>query len=1120
MLGRSTAIRDTRPTAESSLPASMIRVLGPLEVEVEGSIVALGGARQRAILAVLIASVPDPISTDALITAVWGDDASPGTRASLHTHVSQLRQLFGRRIVFDRGSYRFDVDPSTIDANVFVETLNQARSGVATDPAAVSTTLRALLAGWRGRPYADLIDVPGLEPEVRRLEALRLEAVELRVEADLASGHAADLVAELEALAEDNPTRERFALSTCSPCIGRDVRRMRSRHTGGPNATWPTSSASVHRRNSRISSCASSNRTRRCRPGSPHQSPIDWHSWSQTLKDRHRSGTDSPQAMAAALTTHDAIIQEEVERCGGRVFKHTGDGILAALPDAVAAADASEGIQTRMARADWGDVGELRVRIGIDFGEAEQRGGDFFGPPLNRAARLCAIAHGGQVLVSSAAEHDVTANAQAGLQVHHLGEVNLRGMATPERVAQLVFVGLPADFPDLRVEADLDLDSRSGLMSLPGYEVRDRLGEGAFGVVWRAYQPSVGREVAIKVIKPEFAADPSFVRRFEAEARTIARIAHPHIVPLIDFWRAADTTYLVLGLLPGGSLDDAMRGTRLDASTSRRILAQLASALDHAHSQGIAHGDLKPANVLLDGAGNAYLSDFGIAARLINSEILRSVSSASQYRAPEEPVTGPTPAADRYALGTLARQLLGQSPDLEPVLARATAANPADRYESAVAFVREVESTMGGDATEVEEATVSRNPYKGLRPFDEGDAADFYGRNDLVSAIFTALRRHRFVAVVGPSGSGKSSVVRAGVVPRLASGEVDGLERSLVITLTPGPSPVDALFRALAAADDPHSSSPKIANLVGRLALDGEPVLVVDQFEEIYTLVDDPETQSLFIDLLVEVMNNGGRVLATLRADFYDRPLGDERIAPLIRDGQVTVLPPTRDELIEMVTAPARAVGLRWEPGLPQRIVEDVAHQPGGLPLLQYALTELVERRAGDLLTSTDYQRIGEVTGALANRAEAIFAGLGPSRQFAARQIMLRLVTVDEDTDDTRRRVRRGELESLDISSSDLDYVLHLFTSERLLLADRDPVSRAPTVEVSHEALLREWPRLRYWIDDQRESLVLGRRFRAAMRRMGGERRRRRLPARRQPARLLRRLGRDLVAHPRRAELL
>ena len=1058
-----------------------IRVLGALEVETGDGILGLGGPRQRALLALLVAQVPNPITAEGLITGIWGEDAAPGTRSSLQTYVSNLRQILGGRVGFDRGAYRLDVDPAAIDANVFVETLVAARSRVATDPEGASTALRAVLAGWRGRPYADLIDIPALEQEVRRLEALRLEAVELRVEADLASGHDADLVAELEALAEEHPTRERFRAQHMLALYrsGRQAEALRayrrtetylSEEIGvAPARELQDLELRILEQDDSLAAGISTPVTHRL-------------AFLVTDIEGSTSRWDRfPQAMAAALTTHDGILREEVARAAGRVFKHTGDGILAVFPDAVAAADAAEGIQTRVARANWAEVGELRVRIGIDTGEVEERGGDFFGPPLNRAARLCAIAHGGQVLVSAAAEREVTATATAGLQIRHLGEVSLRGMATPERVAQLVFVGLPADFPDLRLDAGSALDGRSDLMSLPGYEVRDRLGEGAFGVVWRAYQPSVGREVAIKVIRPELANEPSFVRRFEAEARTIARIAHPHIVPLIDFWRSAESAYLVLAMLPGGSLLDAMRGSHIEAATSRRILAQIASALDHAHSHGVAHGDLKPANVLLDGSGNAYLSDFGIAARLLAPEFLHSVSSAPQYRAPEEAATGPTPAADQYALAVLARELLDGEPEVEMVLARAAAGDPGDRYESAVAFVRDLDTAMGGDVTEWEEVTVSRNPYKGLRPFDEGDTADFYGRDDLVAAILTALNRNRFVTVVGPSGSGKSSVVRSGVVPRLASGEVEGLMRSLVITFTPGANPVDSLMRALAPASDPQLTSAGIASLVAQLALDGEPLLVVDQFEELYTHVDDSAIQRQFVDLLVEVMENGGRVLATLRADYYDRPLGDERIARLIRDGQVTVLPPSRDELIEMVTSPSRAVGLRWEPGLPHRISEDVAHQPGGLPLLQYALTELVERRAGDLLTGSDYGRIGGVTGALANRAETLFADLTPPQQSAAHQIMLRLVTVEEDSDDTRRRVRRGELESLEISTADLAHVLDLFTSERLLLGDRDSVSRAPTVEVAHEALLREWPRLRGWIDDQRESLILGRRFRAAL---------------------------------------
>jgi DNA-binding SARP family transcriptional activator/WD40 repeat protein len=1057
-----------------------IRVLGPLEVVVDDRILALGGSRQRALLALLIADSPHSILTEQLIGGIWGEDASPGTRSSLQTYVSNLRQVLGGKILFDRGSYRLDVDPESIDAATFVEALEGARSRLTTDPEGVSADLRSVLATWRGRPYADLIDIPGLEPEIRRLEALRLEAVELRVEADLAVGHDADLVAELEALAEEHPTRERFRAQHMTALYrsGRQAEALKAyRRTEtylaeelgvSPSRELQDLELRILEQDDSLSAGISTPITQRL------AFMVTDIEGSTTHWDRF------PQAMAAALTTHDAILGEEVDSAGGRVFKHTGDGVVAVFPNAHAAAVAAEGIQNRVAREDWEDVGELRVRIGIDAGEAEERGGDFFGPPLNRAARLCAIAHGGQVLVSAAAEREVTAIAPAGLQIRHLGEAKLRGMATPERIVQLVFVGLPADFPDLKLDADPTLNGRSEPLSLPGYEVRDRIGEGAFGVVWRAYQPSVGREVAIKVIRPELAADPSFVRRFEAEARTIARLAHPHIVPLIDFWRSADTAYLVLGLLRGGSLADALETSHIEESTARRILAQVASALDHAHSQGVAHGDLKPANLLLDGGGNAYLSDFGIAARLISSRSRSYVSSAPQYRAPEESTTGPTQATDRFAMGVLARELLNGSSELEPVLARATSLDPGRRYESALAFVRDIESALGGEVAEFEQVTVARNPYKGLRSFDEGDAADFFGRDDLVAAILTALRRNGLVAVVGPSGSGKSSVVHSGAVPLLVSTAVEGLERAIVVSLTPGATPVDTLVQALAVAGGGRSAS-DVAGSMERLSIDGVPVLVVDQFEEIYTHVDDIDTQRQFVDLLLEVIEKGGRVLITLRADYYDRPLGDERIAGLIRDGQVTVLPPTRDELIEMVTAPARAVGLRWEPGLPHRIVEDVAHQPGGLPLLQYALTELVERRGSDLLTATDYERIGGVTGALANRAEALFGGLTPAQQSATHQIMLRLVTVDEDGGDTRRRVRRSELESLGLAPGDLDDVLETFTTDRLLFADRDPVSRTPTVEVSHEALLREWPRLRSWIDDQREALILGRRFRAAM---------------------------------------
>ncbi len=1065
-----------------------IRVLGPVEVLVEGEPAALGGPRQRALLALLVAAAPRVVSVEGLAEGVWGEEPSAGARSTLQTYVSNLRRSLGDIFVYERGGYRLAVETDAIDAVRFVAELEQARTRVATDEAETALRLRHALGLWRGRPYADLVDVPGLDGEVRWLEELRLEAVELRIDAELAAGRHGVLVAELEALADQHPTRERFRAQHMLALYrsGRQAEALRAyRRTESFLADELGVDPSRELQDLELAILAQ------------EESLLEGVGRAVTqrlgflvtdIEGSTRLWDQFPQAMAGALATHDRVLRVAIEGAGGRVFKHTGDGMLAALPDGVAAAGAAEAIQRGLAAAEWGEVGELRVRVGIDLGEAESRGGDFYGPPVNRAARLCALAHGGQVLVSSAAHSELTASASAGLQVRQLGEYQLRGAATPERVAQLVFVGVPAEFPDLRVEADATLDERPSMVSLPGYEVRERIGQGSFGVVWRAYQPSVGREVAVKVIRPEFCSDPAFVRRFEAEARTIARLAHPHIVPLIDFWRDPDGAYLVLGLLPGGSLEDALASGPVDSAAGRRFLAQVGSALDHAHSQGLFHGDLKPGNVLLDGAGNAYLSDFGIAARLLDSQMAVSLSSAPHYRAPEEPDTGPTPATDLYALGVLAGELLEGTPELESVLSRASAPNPADRFEAAGEFLSALDGVLGAEPAG-EYRPVSRNPYKGLRAFDEGDAVDFYGRAELVSAVLAAVAKRRFVTVVGPSGSGKTSVVRAGLLPALAGGAIAGSETWFTTVLTPGPNPIEALAEALEQVSDhpvDHADLEHLPVVLDRLRgdEDSEVLLVVDQFEELFTLVEDRVQRERFVELLVaavEDQRSHVRVVTTLRADFYDRPLEHDGLGRLVRDGLVTVLPPTRDELVEMITSPARAVGLRWEPGLPHRIIEDVSGQSGGLPLLQYALTELVERRTGDLLTGGDYTRIGRVAGALAFRAEAIFSQLTAAQQKVARQVMLRLVTVDENSDDTRRRVRRVELESLEIPRPDLDTVLDNFTTQRLLLADRDPLTRGPTVEVAHEAILREWPRLRAWIDDQREGLILGRRFRASL---------------------------------------
>ena len=156
---------------------------------------------------------------------------------------------------------------------------------------------------------------------------------------------------------------------------------------------------------------------------------------------------------------------------------------------------------------------------------------------------------------------------------------------------------------------------RTGL-TVRGYELRDVLGRGAFGAVYRAYQPIVGREVAIKVIAPELADDPAFIRRFEADAQIVARLEHPHIVPLYDYWREPRAAYLVMRLIGDGSLADLLVDGALAPAQATSVFAQITSALHSAHRSGVVHRDVKPENILIDRDGNAYLTDFGMASRL------------------------------------------------------------------------------------------------------------------------------------------------------------------------------------------------------------------------------------------------------------------------------------------------------------------------------------------------------------------------------------------------------------------------------------------------------------------------------------------------------------------------
>jgi WD40 repeat protein/class 3 adenylate cyclase len=391
-------------------------------------------------------------------------------------------------------------------------------------------------------------------------------------------------------------------------------------------------------------------------------------------------------------------------------------------------------------------------------------------------------------------------------------------------------------------------------------------------------------------------------------------------------------------------------------------------------------------------------------------------------------------------------------------------------------------------------ALETRNPYKGLRAFAEGDADDFFGREALTEHLVERLAETRFLAVVGPSGSGKSSVVRAGLVPRLRQGALPGSEGWHVVEMFPGAYPLEELEAALLRTADTapaglleqlEQDERGLLRAVKRLLADDESelVLVVDQLEEVFTLVEDEARRTQFLALLERAVGDPHarlRVVVTLRADFYDRPLLYSGFAELLRDYVEALVPLKAEEFERAIAGPAERVGARFEPGLLAELVADVADEPGALPLLEYALTELYERREGSTLTGDAYRAMGGVSGALAGRAEEIYGALGEQAQEAARQLFLRLVTLGEGAEDTRRRVQRTELASMEVDQTALEEAIQEFGAWRLLSFDRDPRSGASTIEVAHEALMREWARFRRWIDSGREQVRLHRRLAAA----------------------------------------
>ncbi|MGH9270651.1 MAG: protein kinase domain-containing protein, partial [Ilumatobacteraceae bacterium] len=513
-----------------------------------------------------------------------------GLRAALEP--GRAKRAEGTILLTRAPGYVLSVDRDDTDVGRFEHSVAEARVLAETDPAGASHALRAGLARWRGHAYEEFAYESWAQTEIARLEELRLEATEHRIDADLRLGLSRGIVSELQTLHRQHPLREPFVAS----------------------------------------------------------------------------------------------LMLALYRCGR----------------------AAEALRV---------CSSYRRRLVAELGVEPSRA-------------LRDLEH--QILVDD-------------------GDL-LNGGGT-----------------DVRVQRP-----RSGL-TVRGYELRDELGHGAFGSVYRAYQPIVGREVAIKVIRPELADDPAFIRRFEAEAQLVAGLEHPHIVPLYDYWREPGAAYLVMRLVGTGSLADVLAVGALSPDRAATVFAQLASALRSAHRNGVVHRDVKPANILIDRDGNAYLTDFGVAVARDADEALPDGTGPSPnvaYAAPEQLSRGPvTPASDVYSLAVVAATALtgltgeyeqvrgALPPAVRTLLDRATASDPARRYSDAATFGLALTDALGIPEIPLLDDAGVENPYKGLRAFGAADAGDYFGRERLIERLIARLgepgTRGRFVAVVGPSGSGK-----------------------------------------------------------------------------------------------------------------------------------------------------------------------------------------------------------------------------------------------------------------------------------------------------------------------------------------------------------------------------
>ncbi len=611
------------------------------------------------------------------------------------------------------------------------------------------------------------------------------------------------------------------------------------------------------------------------------------------------------------------------------------------------------------------------------------------------------------------------------------------------------------------------------------FELIREIARGGMGQVFLARDTKLGRKVAIKFLLRD---DAAFVQRFLVEARATARCTHENIVTIFEVGEHDGLPFMVLEYLEGKTLSQVLAG-KPGMREVVELIVPVARALERAHEHGIVHRDLKPSNIFVTERGQVKVLDFGVAFDATAARISTdSLVGTLPYMSPEQWGAGEVDAqSDIWALGILFwRALAGTHPagttaadqlrfrllDLDtplPSIAARNSALPgalvaiidrclekkkAARYRSASALLADlmafVQPQASGDAC----------PYRGLASFGEDDARFFFGRSSEIRSAMAQLEAWPLLAVVGPSGVGKSSFVHAGVIPAMrAGGPCD------VHVLRPGRVPIHRLASVL--GDDPEL----VARLVEAPGLFGEllrasgrrVLVVVDQLEELFTLCDSDDVRRLFLAALLAAADDPSspvRVVLSMRADFLDRLAGHKQFLEELSRGLFFLSAPDHDNLRETLVRPAELAGYAFEAG----VVDDML-QAGALPLLSFAATRLWDARDREArrFTMAAYQRMGGVAGAFARHADQVAAALPPQSQPMLRAILTRLVTPEG----TRAVADRGELLTL---GDDADRVIDHLVRARLVQVHTE--AEGTTVEIVHEMLITEWPTLARWLQD------------------------------------------------------